>query len=117
MMLFDTSIIIEMLRKNIYKPGAISIISLIEILRGVAKQKREAVKEVLENAFEIIAIDNDIILTYCDLYNHLKDKGELLSDADLLIAASAIAKRQKLITKDTDFRRLKKYGLSLSYEL
>ena len=83
MVLLDTSAVIEMLRKNIYKPGAISIISLIEILRGVTRQKREIVKKALESTFEIINIDNDVILTYCDLYNHLKDRGELLSDADL----------------------------------
>ena len=74
-------------------------------------------KEAIENAYDILNLDNDIILTYCELYNSLKEEGNLIPDADLLIAATAITKKAKLISKDKDFERLKKFGLKLSESL
>ncbi len=113
MKLFDTSIIIKMLREKQFQVGAISIITLIEILRGTSASKRKIVKKLLEGAFEIITIDNEVILEYCKLYEKLKVKGLILPDADLLIAASAKAYNMKLITMDKDFERLRNYGLKI----
>ena len=113
MNLFDTSIIIKMLREKQFQIGAISVITLIEILRGISASKRKVVKELLEESFEIITIDNGVILEYCKLYKNLKADGLLLPDADLLIAASAKAHNMKLITMDRDFERLRNYGLKI----
>jgi len=40
-MLFDTSILIDMIKEGAYKEDSISVITLIEILRGI-KEKRES---------------------------------------------------------------------------
>ncbi len=56
--LFDISVIIHMIKSKKFEPGAISVITLIEIIRGLNKTKREKVKEKLETAFEIIQLDN-----------------------------------------------------------
>jgi len=61
MKLLDTSIIIDDLKKGRFEEGSISVISLLEILRGVSGKKRLRVKQVLENAFEVIGIDNMVI--------------------------------------------------------
>lgn len=114
MNLFDTDIIIESLRKGKYEAGAISIITIIEILRGTDAKKRSRVKELLEDSFNIENLDNKTIQAYCNLHQNLKKEGESLPDADLLIAATAISRNMNLKTKDQHFQRLKKLGLKLT---
>ncbi len=113
MKLIDTSVLIDSIRKGIYEEGSISIITLIEILRGVSLKKRIKVKQLLEESFDVLNIDNKVILKYCDLYNTLKQKGQLIPDANLLIAATAIVNDLVLVTKDKDFERVKEHGLKL----
>ena len=113
MNLLDTDIIIEMLRERRHEIGAISIIALIEILRGLDKKRRKA-KKLLEESFNIENLDNRIIETYCSLYRKLKRDGVLIPDADLLIAATAMSKRMALKTRDKHFERLKEFGLKLA---
>ena len=113
MNLLDTDIIIEMIKEKKHRTGVVSPITLIEILRGIETEKRPKIKELLEQSFELLNIDNKIIETYCKLYRKLKGDGTALPDADLLIAASAIAYNLPLETKDAHFQRLKPMGLTL----
>jgi tRNA(fMet)-specific endonuclease VapC len=113
MNLLDSGIIIEMIRQKKYSPGVISPITLIEVLRGIDDKKRSRVKQLLEESFSPMNLDNQIIETYCRLYRGLKTEGTLLPDADLLIAASAIAYDLTLETNDDHFQRLKPIGLKL----
>jgi len=113
MKLIDTSVLIDNLKRGRYEEGSISVITLIEILRGTPSRKRNKVKQLLEKSFDILGIDNKVVLKYCDLYALLKQKGLLIPDADLLIAATAIANNLVLVAKDKDFERLRKLGLKL----
>src|SRR4030067_1352606 len=114
MNLLDTAIIIEMLRERKHEVGAISIMTLIEVLRGLEANKRTKVKELLEESFNLLNLDNEIIETYCNIYHKLKKEGTLIPDADLLIAAAAIKHNMTLKTKDEHFKRLKTLGLKLA---
>lgn len=68
----------------------------------------------LQKLFKIEAIDDLVVLTYCKLYRALKRNGELIEDADLLIAATAIAKGYVLWTGNVKhFEHLEKFGLKL----
>jgi tRNA(fMet)-specific endonuclease VapC len=113
MNLLDTDIILEMIKEKKHATGAISTITLIEILRGIETKKRPKVKELLEESFNPLNIDNKTIETYCTLYCKLREAGTLIPDADLLIAATAIAYNMELETKDEHFQRLKPLGLKL----
>jgi predicted nucleic acid-binding protein len=113
MNLLDTGIIIEMLRQKQYRPGAISPLTLIEVLRGIDDKKRAKAKQLLEESFVVLNIDNSIIETYCGIYRKLKSDGTPLPDADLLIAATAIAHNLVLETNDEHFQRLTALGLKL----
>ena len=113
MRLIDTSVLIDSMRKGIFEKGVISVITLIEILRGISGEKRERVKRLIEDAYDIININNKVILKYCEIYEILKRKGGLMSDADMLIAATAMAHDLVLVTKDRDFERLVELGLKL----
>lgn len=107
MNLLDTEIIIELLRKRRYKAGAISTITIIEVLRRIEARKRPRVKELLEESFKRLNIDNEVIETYCHLYQKLKEEGTPIPDADILVAATAISNNMALKTRDEYFKRLK----------
>lgn len=114
MKLLDTSVIVELLRKKKYEFGNISIITLIEVLRGTKTEKRKKVKNLIEKSFQVINLDNKIVKTYCDLHDKLKEEGKIIPDADLLIAATAITHNLTLKTRNKKhFERLKKHGLKM----
>ena len=114
MRLLDTDAVIDLLRRRDYEDGSISAITLIEVLRGIAEEKRAGVKELLEESFDVIGLDNETILAYCTLYQALKKKGESIPDADLLIGATAISRDIPLTTGDHHFQRLKEFGLRIT---
>jgi tRNA(fMet)-specific endonuclease VapC len=108
MNLLDTGIVIDIMENNNYAPAIISPITLLEVLRGIEDKKRLIAKQLLEESFTVLN------LAYCKIYCKLKQEGNLLPDADLLIAATAIAHDLTLETKDAHFARLKSLGLKLA---
>ena len=114
MNLLDTDILIELLRERRHEVGAISIITLIEALRGLETRKIPKVKELLEESFNLLGMDNEAIENYCNLYQKLREDGTSIPDADLLIAATAISHNIALKTRDEHFERLTKLGLKLT---
>jgi tRNA(fMet)-specific endonuclease VapC len=113
MNLLDTGIIIEMIREKKFSPGIISPITLIEVLRGIEDKKRSKIRMLLEESFPLLALDSNVIEAYCVIYRSLKRDGALLPDADLLIAATAMANDLTLETNDNHFHRLKQMGLKI----
>lgn len=114
MSLLDTDAVIEMLRERRYEPGAVSVVTLIEVLRGIGGGKRREVKGLLEESFGVLNLDNEAISTYCRLYDELRGRGESVPDADLLIAATAISHDLSLKTGDEHFERLRPFGLRIT---
>jgi predicted nucleic acid-binding protein len=114
MNLLDTDVVIELLRQKRYEEGSISVITLIELLRGLEARKRPQVKNRLEESFNVEDLDNDTIETYCNLYQKLTDQGAAIPDADLLIAATAMTQSIALKTRDEHFKRLQVHGLRLT---
>ncbi len=85
----------------------------MEVLRGIEDKKSLQIRQLLEESFSVLNLDNSIIEAYCRIYRKLKEEGNLLPDADLIIAATAIAHDLILETKDVHFLRLKAIGLRL----
>jgi len=115
MKLIDTSWLIELLKRGTYEEGAISIVTMLEVLRGVKADKRKTVKKLLEESFDILGLDNKVIEAYCSLNDELKRRGRTIPDADLLIASTAIAHDLVLKSKDRHFIELKELGLKLDF--
>ena len=113
MNLIDTDKLIADIQLSATHPGDISIITLLEILRGIDDEKRPIIKKLLEQHYRVHGIENDVVLVTCSIYNQLKQDGEIIPDADLIIAATAISKNLTLVTGDHHFQRLTKYGLKL----
>lgn len=107
-MLFDTSVVIEMLKKRRqYEYGSISTITLVEIVRGVADSEMAETVTLMKQMFQIYGLDDEVVLAYSRFYQGLKSKKKDIQDADLIIAATAYAKGETLITRDSDFKVLK----------
>ena len=111
MILLDTDICIEILRKNkavIEKRAqyddttAISFMSVAELYYGAEKSKNPEKNHQLINEFllttETIQTDGDILKKFGELKNILSKDNILLPDADIFIAATAYVKADKLIT-------------------
>jgi len=114
MNLLDTDIVIQLLHERRFETGNISVITLVEILRGLEDDKRSRVKELLEESFTVERLDNTTVEEYCNLYRKLKEAGALVPDADLLIAATAISHNMTLRTRNEHFSRLVDLGLRLA---
>ena len=121
--ILDTSIITAYMRDDekirmklkeivIYgKKVFISGMSYYEIKRGLLAKK--ATKQLnifneLCRKIRILFLDNQEIFDRAsEIYADLKQRGELISDADILIAATALARDLILVSDDSDFLRIK----------
>ncbi|MCL5093245.1 MAG: type II toxin-antitoxin system VapC family toxin [Candidatus Marsarchaeota archaeon] len=108
--LLDTSVLIEIFdygkgKDLLRNECAISIVSVYEYMRY--KDKAEETMELLENAFDIIPLDDIVILSASNIFKKLKEKGTMVNENDIYIAASAIAYGLRLYTKDSDFLKIK----------
>ena len=87
-----------------------SIITRYEILRGLkAKQadKQIAAFDDLCFASNILPLTDAIIVKAADIYAYLKRNGILISDADILIASTAITHNLVLVTNNVEhFERI-----------
>lgn len=125
--LIDTDILSELFKGNNnvkiraleyigeYKRLTISYIQKYEILKGL-KAKCADKQIILFNKFtvlnNVLPITDDVIETASDIYAFLKLEGNLISDADILVAAIAISYNLTLVTNNTKhFSRIK--GLAI----
>lgn len=89
----------------------ISGMSYYEIKRGLLAKK--ATKQLnifneLCRKIRILFLDNQEIFDRAsEIYADLKQRGELISDADILIAVTALARDLILVSDDSDFLRIK----------
>jgi len=89
----------------------ISYITRYEILKGLKAKKAQKQIDAF-NKFcihnTVLPITDDVIVKAADIYASLKEQGELISDADILVAAIAITNNLVLITNNTEhFSRVK----------
>lgn len=81
-----------------------SIITRYEVLRGLKAKgatQQEAAFERRCRRSEILPLTDPTILRAAEIYADLKRHGQLISDADILIAATAMAHGLTLVTNNT----------------
>ena len=118
----DTNIITAFLRKNLtvvktvsdylefFDRLTINIISYYEILRGLKdlgnEQKLRRFEEFIQEN-ELVSIRKETIEKAAEIYAYLKREGNLIEDADILMASIAIVEDLVLITNNiSHFRRV-----------
>jgi predicted nucleic acid-binding protein len=82
----------------------VSSLTVYEILLG--KVKESEIFDFL-SAFKIINPTKKDAIIGSQIYKKLKDKGKLIGSFDILISAQAINRRLTLVTKDSDFLKVK----------
>ena len=121
-LILDTDILSLLMRKNaavLARAGAylsehqqftISIITRYEILRGLKAKGALKQAERFEHFCmrnRILPIDDKVIVQAADIYADLYRRGELIADADILIAASALTNGCGIVTNnEAHFRRI-----------
>ena len=116
MVIFDTSLVVDVARKKKSaldliesysgkEQLATTIITKYEMLRGATKQDVGFVAELLKK-FIIFDFDEDSVGEVVRAYQRLSEKGKMINELDIIIAGIASANSQTLITKDTDFLNL-----------
>ena len=93
MVLYDTSIVIEKVKKREEFHGIISAVTIVEF-PAILKYKKF-------KGDIIFPTPSDFLLA-CRLQEELMKRGKPKGLADLLVAAICINRREKLITKDKD---------------
>ena len=88
----------------------ISLVTRFEILRGL-KAKRAAAQLTAFDSFctnnEVLPVSDQIIVRAADIYADLHIRGQLISDADILIAATALEYGLVMATNNlADFGRI-----------
>jgi tRNA(fMet)-specific endonuclease VapC len=81
-----------------------SLMTRIEILRGLRAKNATAQLAAFEaqcSISTVLPITDEIIVRAADFYAELKPRGQLISDADLIIAATAVVHGLVLITTNT----------------
>ena len=89
----------------------LSVITRYEILRGLeAKQARRQIAdfEALCNQSTILPLTEDAVAKAAEIYGDLTRRGQLVGDADILIAASALVHGLAVVTNnERHFHRIK----------
>jgi len=82
----------------------VSSLTVYEILLGKVKES-----EIIDflSAFKIINLTKKDAIIGSRIYKKLKDRGKLIQSFDILISAQAINRRLTLVTKDSDFLKVK----------
>ena len=88
----------------------IDIISYYEILRGLEDLGNEDKIKEFEgfiNENELVLIRREMMQKAADIYAHLKKKGKIIEDADILIASIAMVEGLTLVTDNIKhFKRI-----------
>ena len=95
---------------TLFRHFTFSIITRYEILRGL--KARRATRQLARfeqrcQHSQVLPLTDDIIVQAADLYASLYQEGQLISDADILIAATALKHNLIMVTENVHhFRRI-----------
>jgi len=126
--LIDTDILSLMLRNHsivmiqaktylqVYQRFTFSLITRYEILRGLKSKQATAQLVAFERLCTvslILPLTDEVIMQAANIYADLHQRGVLIGDADILIAATAMVNNLTLVTNNTKhFKRIHQLRLS-----
>ena len=125
-MIYDTTLLIDLYREarkgedgpatrfllaHPDDPAQISIITFAEFAEGFTLDQKQRCADILK-AYSVLEITEPVAWCYADVSRKLRENGARIDDNDLWIAATALAHKQDLVTRNlSHFRRVE--GLRL----
>jgi hypothetical protein len=123
-MILDTSFLIDLMNgnqdalnksKELQKRNesqTITAVSIFELYSGIARsskpeRERQKIMQVLAEQ-TILPLDDESAHIAGTIDGELAKKGQSINPEDCMIAGIVISKKQKLLTRDSDFKRIKK---------
>ena len=98
-----------------HRQFSFSIMTRYEILRGLKAKKAVRQTTAFDNfcaANIVLSMTDEVIVRASDIYADLRTRGEIIGDADILIAASALVQGLKVVTNnEKHFERI--HGLTI----
>jgi tRNA(fMet)-specific endonuclease VapC len=76
------------------------------LLSGPDADRRTTLFQVFTSSVRLLAPDDDVAQNYARIRSELRGQGQLLADNDLWIAATAMAYRLTLVSRDQHFKRI-----------
>ena len=129
----DTNIITAFLKKDLRVASRVSdyleyfdrltinIISYYEILRGLKDLRNEEKLKKFEEFVqenELVSIRKETVVKAAEIYAYLKKQGNLIEDADILMASIAIVEDLVLITNNIKhFERIESLRTEIGWQL
>jgi tRNA(fMet)-specific endonuclease VapC len=111
----DTNVIIEYMKGNKKIIDLVNSYALKEEISSTTITEYELWKyydqrkikqiSILES-IKMYSFDRPAAKKAAEIFNLLKEKGKLINENDMLIAAMALANRETLITRDKDFNEI-----------
>ena len=86
-----------------YRRLTLSVITRYEILRGLKARNASRQQEAFEDfcaANAVLPLTEAVVVRAADIYADLHQRGELIGDADILIAATAMVEERSLVTNN-----------------
>ncbi|MCX8189216.1 MAG: type II toxin-antitoxin system VapC family toxin [Nitrososphaeria archaeon] len=130
-MIFDTSLILKILENkeffdklNISEEVKITSVTAYELLRGavysnLVNGKNRELNIILSLVSELnvisFSLEDARIASY--IWAKLKEKGIVINDADILIASTCIRNKEKLLTLDKDYEKIKSVYEKIDLEI
>jgi len=121
MVIFDSNLLIDALsgqKKAIetienYKGdnAAITVLNKYELLRGKKLSEQQALDAMI-GSLNVYSLGDREVEESARIYQAIKAKGKLINEFDILIAGIAVARNEVLVTRDKDFKEIKKLGYS-----
>ena len=122
MYIFDTNMVSALMKANekvrikfdeavdSKKIVLMSGVSHYEIKRGllaVNATRKMKIYDELRKQFQMLFLDNQAVFEKAaEIHADLKQRGQLISDADIFIAATALIQHLILVTDDSHFQRI-----------
>lgn len=118
--LLDTDILSALMRREVtaqknareyltfYPQLSISLITRYEVVRGLKAKNADAQLkrfDILCDSLQVLPLSEPIIVRAADIYADLHQKGQLIGDADILIAATALENGLVLATNNTNHHK------------
>ena len=107
--------VVSMLRQGARGPLRTTVINEYELVKGARQSKVKQGNELqvrrLISGLEILDLDSEACDWGARIFNHLKEKGTMMNELDVLIGGIVLRNRETLMSRDKGFEGMPELSL------